>query len=235
MNQSNTFEFFGLPGSGKTTVKNEIKNKCIQRGIRVLTRDEYKEWTSRIGKISILKQIVINPLVFSKLLFLSIIYYLSLGNKTGEAFLRSLALPVIVLLKYEYCKLNRNAVIIYDLGPIQNIWSVSLNCQKYNIKILENYIRHISDYTGFQYVYFDGDVLLSGNRIMNRKNGKSRLDSMEIDEQFKSLQSGKVMMNRLLNIINENDEVIILDAKSKVNINSQHVIDNFFYDVAIYK
>jgi hypothetical protein len=227
MNKFHTYEFFGLPASGKTTIKNDVKIRCSELGIQMFTRDDFIKWKSGKGTLLGLKLIAKYPLVFGKLMILILLYYLTLGNKTRDAFFRSVAFPVVVLLKSEYTRQNRDVAVVYDLGPIQGIWSVSLNCGEYNKKILKNLIHEVSDFTGFRYVYIKGDVKQSMERISKRENSKSRIDAMAFDEQIKSLQSGRCIMNFLVNTIKEMKGLIILNARYSAKNNSRIFVDNY--------
>jgi hypothetical protein len=227
MKQFHTYEFFGLPASGKTTIKNDIKNRCSELGIQLLTRDDFIQWKSGKSVLSSLKLIAIYPLVFSRLMALVILYYLSLGNKSGDALYRSIVFPVVVLMKYEFCRQNRGVAVVYDLGPLQGIWSVSLDCEKYNKNILKRLILEVSDFTGFRYVYVEGDVSLSLDRIRHRKNSKSRIDAMPFDKQMKSLQSGSFVMDFLVNTIKETKGLIILKKTNKADVNSRLFVDHY--------
>lgn len=218
-------EFYGLPGAGKSTSIDILKNKYFS----------YKKIFSFYDIMQNIQQIKIKHIKEHGFIeFIELIIYLKnkkmiynwiklwLMLKSPFSFLmRSLEIMAI----YQFCEENyKNDIILVDHGIVQNLISlVYVN----KIKSIDTFSRYASNilYRNVYYVHIQANINKSLNRLRTRKNQHGRLPKIQSDIKLMEAlyyQNGLFYYcDEIINRIVENKNIIINNNMSIKKLDKQ--------------
>ena len=181
------FEFLGLPGAGKTTLKNKVLNKLNPAGFKTYSNDcmirdrakltIYKRgfhllWSiaTNIGSTFL---IMCYPFFIKPLNFMSFKYaYKAVRTLSNIEFAKKTA------------SIMEQHVVLFDQGLLQDIWSIGVTGQPRNSTLsaylrimLQNYFNKV----GTKVIFLDVSPEIASIRIQNREYNKYRFDRMAPD------------------------------------------------------
>jgi thymidylate kinase len=169
-------EFYGLPGSGKTSVSLSLKKILMKNKNDVESfEDIFQKYRKKklfaklffFLKLLIVRfKFVINIIVYS-------FYYgisLDIAKRVKIALLHE-------YLIYLYCRKNQNAIIILEEGFIQNILSFAYSNSLIVNKRLYRLIEIIKkNYKNLYFIYCEIDTFSAIERISKRNNNNKRFN-----------------------------------------------------------
>jgi hypothetical protein len=181
-------EFFGLPGSGKSTVTN-----AIERGPGVHSRHEIsKDWRrqSHLRRIGFtLRTLRDVPLMLAAL-------RLARGARLTrrESYGRLLRL---VLTKHWW--IAQPGMLLLDQGALQSIWSILYASGRTSPRPshIEAFLREFFDGVAAQIVLLDIDDATAAQRIVDRTQGNSRFDELPLTEVESQLASSIALLRTI--------------------------------------
>lgn len=188
-NSTLVIEFFGLPGSGKTTFQNEFLKTLQTEPITIATKKDLTAWIHQHGKFRLPFFIIANPGWFLSLL---IILWRSAGmnnvfNKiTWRYIFSTLTIPLYT--KY-YISQHKPDVMLLDQAMTQNLWAIWYGLNEPEEAALANIYSRIHNLLDLQYLYFDVPVDLSAQRIISRSDNYSRFDGIDDFDHLKQMIS----------------------------------------------
>lgn len=217
VNEPVIIEFIGLPGSGKTSVSDEVvellKNNFNKEIVIVTAADVRNYWKSNL--FSIIKfRIFLEGL--STLLQQPLIFMYFLFNSPGQI---KRLFSIFVYDRYlKYVKSSGYAdIFIFDQWVLQGIWSLfALNTRNNYQNILSKIINTIESPDII--IYLDTNRKIISERIASRKDNGSRFEGDDVKDISARLTGKKDIYNYILTSISKNIKGFYkLDADDTVN------------------
>lgn len=207
-------EFIGLPGSGKTTIAQEVINQltlaggqCFSLSTKNNPEDAQKNKGGILSKFKtffyFLNSIFNHP---------DIAYYSLLYSFHVKPFsLTNLNRGIILLVRLNSMKTIMRGdydFIVFDQNLIQNIWSIgAASINSTNNKYFKRLLIRILNVTSPLIIYIDTEVDLTIRRINNRVSSRSRFDDMPPDQMKVLLNTHKFFFDRTINFVEENERI----------------------------
>ncbi len=218
-------EFFGLPGSGKTTTAQFTGKLLKGKELQVIQRDDIRDW-------------LYHPSVFRKSLWF--IRYLSWAfyvlGQTGfyrisnfkDSYFRdgisSFVLGDIYL--NTFSKKNDSKVFMLDQWSIQYIWSAYYAQPNIHVQKIANLFGYSNRIYSKKYIYFKLDTTLAAQRILQRKHGNSRFDHSGEETLIRQMIQGEKLFEKiLLALQKKNTDVFVIDASLPAEHNAIKIAD----------
>lgn len=174
-------EFYGLPGSGKTTIvkelQKEFKNKEIEGVIFYTGQPKFSLYNVAKKVVSILYLIVSGD-VFKN----ATIDMIKIHSRIGMRLLFNFLWLKSLYLRFE----KKDAIVVMDQGMVQSFWSLlydseeQLPVRNYN-QSFEVYLVHLS----LPYEIWS-------NRLLSRETNRSRVDNIQINRALYELWKEKM-------------------------------------------
>lgn len=183
MKNSILIEFFGLPGSGKSTISQEVEEKLRNSKYNVVGRKHLFQWRRSLKfreKIFIFFQAFVLSVSYPKLMFYSF--------KIREIRQFFKLFTKIIYLNRFY-KSVEPSIMIFDQWLMQDIWSINVFQDIYNSKSI---LKRLTPVFALAHVYIFLKIseVEVAKRIAKRSNGNSRFDGNSM-ELIKNRLSGK--------------------------------------------
>ena len=187
-------DFYGLPGSGKTTIFSLLTEKLRENGKLVDTI--YGKGRTRPARQPVAKIMgTISALRF----FLKVRPYLNKRSFYADrTFLRIWMETCLVF--YRLRKAKHNEYIVADQGIIQAIVSLTANDDKANIEELVKIFLKNNKYE-IIHVYVDIPVEVSLHRLETRQNGTSRVEKLKYDQRKAALFSLSTKFEKINSVL----------------------------------
>lgn len=218
-------EFVGLPGVGKTTIKEYFKQKDKMHYQDVFfVPDNNQTIFSNIKKAFIFIIFLFENITLTYHVFK---FSLSVKPLNKQSLYRAFRLIRLCHL----LKLNRGRNIVLDQGIIQLIWSIVISGNyKPKRKSLKNVIKSIDEFLPRYIVYCSAEMETILSRIECREtNLYSRLDNMSKSQRKAMLFNNEDYLFKIISIIKEKDIFLInLDTEQEVNENIQKLFMELF-------
>lgn len=196
-------EFFGFPGSGKTTICNQFVKK--------LNKDDQKVIRGTFDHLGVFPRIVCKLFYSFLCFFISPHFYIKQGNLTFADFLN----VTYLYSRYSLFK-NSDKIVVFDQGLIQAYWSIiafTEEGKKYDYKFLFEKIDII--------VILEIDIEKNLERLFLREDKRSRVQKKEAEElelYFKKF----LMVKESLNELNISYK-LYLDSEKRVKKNVKKI------------
>jgi len=211
-------EFFGLPGSGKTTVY-----KCLlQSNEDDLSFTKFNADKLHTDRWSLLLRFLKPLSMFNLLQFIYMVIRISgFSDLPGKIYKYS-AYWFVYNRDYVQCQNNDDTYILYQ----QNIFNMILSVLHLNEEVSEKQIQKMVNFflphtDNFILVITELDVETVAKRISNRPTSGSRFDSYEDEELIVNLSKLYRNFERLKKIIYKNNiKTIELDMHNSVKENT---------------
>lgn len=202
-------EFFGLPGSGKSTVTNQVVKTLLEQSYSVKTLDDFRAESS-IGLIGL---IIRYPILTFNLILLII------SEKMRLDIYKIRYIKSILMTKYYYSKAQDTDFLIMEQGWIQDLISLCYDHELRNTKVLNNICRKIGN--GCLYIFTKVDIDISYKRMLSREKEPGRLDKEEKINQkniYKVMDKNILLLNSLIS------NVMCIDTEINSEKNSSSII-----------
>ena len=195
----NIIDFYGLPGSGKSTTSHNVALKYKNNGKKVVEPsydlDHEKHKISRkIYKLSIL----LRTFFFSHKTYL---FFKHLAKKNGYTIkngqinqISNICLKIHFLKKYNKRKLD---YIIFDEGIAQAAISLSINSKIAPSQNLKDILLGIKQKIKIQYIYIPCEVNTALERVASRNSKDTRI------EKQRTRAAQFLLMNRYNELVSE--------------------------------
>jgi len=211
-------EFFGIPGSGKTTIQRKLSDRLRNQGNLVATREDLFNWAHSRSKLYKTILIIKEPIWV-----ISIVISLIRLKGVRESISRDRIIRILSLIKFpiylkKFYETNHVDIILLDQGMIQAFWSIlyGLNSQKENG--IENIVSLINGKMKVQYLHFQISIDEAVHRIVNRTSGNSRFDGIKDHLEVKYLLSdGDKLMMTIINLIPPELKLQSINAQRSLN------------------
>ncbi|MCK8816301.1 AAA family ATPase [Natroniella sulfidigena] len=217
-------EFIGMPGSGKSTLNNKVKETLEQNEFDV------ENPTADIASKNRLIRVMIKLIYFGlELLFhpLAALNYMRFIFFTKQKSFKDFSKVTLNLFYISYLMRkseNNNSITILDQGILQALWSVFLSSRLT--------FGELSKYELFEFIIPDliikveVDHQILNNRLEKRSSNQSRLG--QITSENRDFKASEKLFN-LLNGLAEKNQVSIIKVKNNTEeqlLNSKCLIKN---------
>lgn len=230
MKKNLTIEFFGFPGAGKTTVANNVIKRLNDIGIKTPTITYVK---NRNNMLLNHKNIIIR--IFYKLSLIikyprvslkALLYVLSIRPTNKNSFKNIFSLLNTLYVINSLSK-EQWDVVILDQGVAQNIWSIQLSGEEYDVGKMKKTIEIVAKNTKYSNVFFNARVNTALQRICERPTNESRLDVKPRSETERLLESNKniffVIRSYLEDVLKMN--CLTINSDDEVMINTEEILN----------
>lgn len=169
-------EFYGFPGSGKTTILNHF--------IENLDPDSYSIHQGTFDHLKSYSRLLLKLLYSSACFFihpkfyLYNLFFLLKSNRYSLRFINDFINVTYLFSRYKQFS-KSDKVVIFDQGLVQAYWSIkcfSENDKEYDFNKIKNYIQKV--------IIVSLDLSINKERISQRNQGKSRAESHKDDLSF---------------------------------------------------
>jgi hypothetical protein len=199
---SKVIEFYGLPGSGKTSVSNLLQTKLIEKEIDVQTFDD------------VFRKYRTNNFLFKVFTFIKLFFvrYKFVINTIIYSFSYGISLDILKRIKisilhdyliYSFCQKKQNTILILEEGYIQNILSYAYSKHLIVNKSLYRLINLLNKKNiKLHFVYSKLDIPSAIERIIQRKNNNKRFNPSNIitlENRLKLRQKSENEINKIIN------------------------------------
>jgi thymidylate kinase len=175
-------EFFGLPGSGKTTVMRAAHEALLRNGCSsVVTNEALSKWLSRQGRLRRLKLVMVKPRMLVRHWRVVLPLVSSLRGPGRLPLKLGLVSPLYPIYLSEFLN-EHNQFISIDQGAIQSLWSITAFASTHNERLLRDAMRLAVRSTPLAYVYVKARSRLAAERIAGRSTAESRFDAFSVKE-----------------------------------------------------
>lgn len=210
-------EFYGLPGCGKTTLRNKL---LLSSSIRA-------------GSIQDVMALYKQESFFYRLFHLPIkqwwllsMFLITLPQKRKNAKTAYVTLFYKVL-SYSYCAAKSSFdIVVVDHGLVQQLGTI-LHNMDYNIseKSLRRFVKFASDMKGVKIIccYITSELSLSRMRSRNRNGGRIDAVMNDTKKAIYFLDKERVLFERFSKAFNNNDSV--LDMSKTPDVLSEEVFN----------
>jgi thymidylate kinase len=188
-------EFVGPPGAGKTTSCRYFDQQLKEKGLRVATLQDIKDYLRRMNFSEKLLMLSKALLVRGHILLL---YTASLAfNRiySANSIYRYIRLTLFDLALQKFVKEKKVDVVLLEQWVIQELWSATIFKLKSYDKLKEHLTRFYFK-TDFV-LYFDIDVATASERIEMRNTNLSRFDRMDSSKRFEELMKYSAYLYQL--------------------------------------
>ena len=200
-------DFYGLPGSGKSTISHIVAEKLRNKGWDI-KEVSYEMDHSNSSSYRIIKKfsytiffLISRPIVFFKLVK-------TIADNGGDIFRN------IVNLSYKVVNLGSNKqIVLFDEGFCQAVLSISLGSPNYDKDIYAKLSKAIKNNREVINVYLNTDYHTAIQRIFYRQDGLSRVEKLSEEDMKNLLKYQAVICDMLPSSIVLNDSENI-DSKA---------------------
>ena len=216
------YEFIGLPGAGKSTICNKLKEEIDFYSMEDLSEDLAS--MSKVKKmLLLLKFISTSPKLIKDLLFMI------LNNWKKDYTSINMGLEFLKIASYsehitKSCKKN---IIILDQGIIQAFWAIFPHIKTTSGKEIEKILKQISTIFKMNYIFVEVDKLRSIDRIKSRTKDNCVFKSLNDKEINNLLNHQMSVMEKIFIEIKNNstEKLLIVNGIDDLNRNSQEIIN----------
>lgn len=221
----NIIEFNGIPGSGKSTLVDNLYNKMILQNMKVIkSNDIFLEY--RASKLQ--KKIAINIAMFFKsfkVTCLAFKFSLNYGLNRHNIKRVRLLLLLIYLMKRE--KENKDIdYFLYDEGIIQFISSIAYDKRIIESKSLILLLNAInSQLSNLYFVNCIVPLNISIDRIKNREAISPRYNIEGVSNIDYLLKCKMYNLDKIRNIMSENKKDVEVDMENSIDENTDYILN----------
>jgi hypothetical protein len=192
-NKVRGIEFFGLPGSGKSTVMHAAHRALMRDGFpAVATNDGMSQWLLRKGRLGRLKMVLLSTETVARHWRVAVPLAWSLGGTGVAPMKRALLCPLYSIYLNRFL-LEYNGFFTTDQGALQGIWSILALATSHDEGLLSETIRLAVRSTPLAYVYVKADPRLAAERVAGRVVGASRFDGRSLEENTRRFQHSQTV------------------------------------------
>jgi len=198
-------EFYGLPGTGKTSVADLVIEDMLSKGCRVQGRQDYESWLKGLGVYS--KAVIVTKILVSICLNINMLFKYILTTKP----LKSINIKLLILILYknfslkEFKKNCDSEYILLDQFLMQDLWSLFVFSSLYSQKFIEFIV---GKHANFDCIFFFRlPARKNAQRLYGRKGGTSRFDLSDYDD----------VLSLLIKKSRYTDEIYSFNGKCKVS------------------
>lgn len=216
------YELIGLPGAGKSTICNKLKEEIDFYSMEDLSQDLAS--MSKVKKMLILlKFISASPKLIKELLFM----ILNNWNKDYTSINMGLEFLKIASYSEHIVNSSKKNIIILDQGIIQAFWAMFPHVKNTSDKDIEKILKQISTKFKMNYIFVEVNKSCSIDRIKSRTKDNCFFKSLN-DKEINILLNHQltVMEKILIEIKNDSAErLLIINGVDDLTNNSQEIIN----------
>lgn len=198
-------EFFGLPGSGKTTLQSHLQEHLKSNSIIAATRKDLSYWLQSKSRMEKSCYLILNPIYTITIIVSLLRISKSIKLFSNDIFKNIISITTYPLYMNYYSNEKDVDIIILDQAVAQGIWSICISSNDFNKSLITKIFLNINILYKATFIFFEIDSDTSIKRILNRQNGDSRFDSIKsIKELNNMMRNGYEKMVMLKDLIREN-------------------------------
>lgn len=184
--QTTMIEFFGMPGSGKSTLSKELETKLEQRGEVCINFSQVYDPIFRTGNMFMLiKKYIFLAWFISlniRLIIDILVLVINIRPLNITTIIYAMKLIIVFFRMNRVIKLTRKSnydFIIFDQAAAQSVWSCLLTGRVSSEEHLNRIIHRIYNKLMLSVIYLELDIDLAVERIHLRTTCDSRFDKIE--------------------------------------------------------
>ena len=215
-------EFFGLPGSGKTSMVNELLDSSMDNIFQPRIRGR------QFKKIFYMRCVVSSEYIK----FVLLVGRLFIRKKNREnidvSIMKSIFRIYLIYMQSRYMD-DKKHIFCFDHGLIQTILSLVWKNQEIEddaIKVIEYICKHLSEDVAFVYTYNDSEEEL--NKRMKLRGEDRRILQFNHNEMVDLIKFQQKIFDYTINIAEKDGIAIKIDTNSKPIEENVVILKKFF-------
>lgn len=219
-------EFFGLPGSGKTTVCNEVIGILKKKGFDVSDSNEFTRWRQSFS-VTLKIKLILRFLLFFLQKPKVILKFLAGTNNLSVSGINRFARLILSQFALKRFKCERKAdFYFFDQWTMQRIWSLCVKSINNDDKVSLAYSLVLNKYNFCIYLVATPDVV--AKRLSGRKHGSSRFETHDFRDALKFAQHLTKFTDKISVLLGlRYGDHLVINASSSPKQDAEQVIATF--------
>jgi len=210
-------EFYGLPGTGKTSVADVLIDDMRLKGLKVKGRQDYEVWIK--GLSFYVNVFMIIKTLFTILFNINLLLNYMLTTKSVE----SLNIKLFFFIFYKAFSLKafkkkfKDDIILLDQFLMQDIWSLFVFSSSYKEEVIKAIVSCCSQTDCIFFFSLSSEI--NAKRLSQRSGGTSRFDSNSYKDALASLLANKLYTEEVYSYSLKGSKKYIVDSSLSIKKN----------------
>lgn len=197
-------EFFGLPGSGKTTTSKEVVASLKRSGFGIYDRRDVRTWLRALPKYQKVAFVLQDVLTFLPLATKAMAFSWSVRSRRFRRLRRAFLSATHAVYIRKFSRRAEDGLLILDEWGVQSFWSIGVFGKRRGAKLFEVIVRgYCQAIHCDMLVFLDIDVDAAAARINDRCGENTIFDRHETEWVRTQLKGPAELMQSLARVLEE--------------------------------
>ena len=216
-------EFVGIWGSGKTTLKNNVYNSLINRGLFAKRDLDFYSLNKLYRRYYTLILLIFNPFHQLKILFIFIKIFFILKPSDKEEIDIFKTLIKVVIMKNYFLRIKSPDILLIE--GISHLLPIFKNMSKINKNDLLFLISPENNKSNTIYVFIDVSLETAYKRVLEDNSNNFKRFSIEDTDNLKDRYLHMIKNQKIIKDILQNKIIIQLNGKNSIIRNSNYLLE----------